>query len=38
MIHTSLEKELLYFFQKLTDLDKKEIIEFIKIKAKKKRV
>lgn len=36
--HTSLEKELLYYFQKLTDLDKKEIIEFIKIKAKKKRV
>ncbi len=36
--HTSLEKELLYYFQKLTDLDKKEIIEFTKIKAKKKRV
>lgn len=30
-----LEKELLYFFEKLTDTDKKEIIEFTKIKARK---
>jgi transcriptional regulator with XRE-family HTH domain len=35
--HTNLEKELLYYFQKLMDSDKKEIIEFTKIKAKKKR-
>ncbi len=34
--NTNLEKELLYYFQKLTELDKKEIIEFTKIKAKKK--
>ncbi|SEG45767.1 DNA-binding transcriptional regulator, XRE-family HTH domain [Butyrivibrio sp. Su6] len=35
--HTNLEKEILYYFQKLSDLDKKEIIEFTKIKAKKLR-
>ncbi len=34
--HTNLEKELLYYFQQITDADKKEIIEFTKIKAKKK--
>lgn len=34
--NTNLEKELLYYFQELTELDKKEIIEFTKIKAKKK--
>ena len=34
--NTNLEKELLYYFQKLTELDKKEIIEFTKIKAKMK--
>ena len=36
--NTKLEKELLYYFQKLSDIDRKEIIEFTKIKAKKKRV
>ena len=30
--NTNLEKELLYYFQKITDSDKKEIIEFTKIK------
>ena len=34
--HTNLEKELLYYFQMISDHDKKEIIEFTKIKAKKK--
>ena len=34
--NTNLEKELLYYFQKITDSDKKEIIEFTKIKAQKK--
>ena len=33
---TYLEKELLYYFEKLTEADKKEIIEFTKIKARKK--
>lgn len=33
--NTNLEKELLYYFQKITDSDKKEIIEFTKIKAQK---
>ena len=32
---SNLEKELLYFFQKISDEDKKEMIEFMKIKAKK---
>ena len=32
--NTNLEKELLYYFQKLNDRDKKEIIEFTKIKIK----
>lgn len=31
--HTPLEKELLYFFEKLSEADKKEIIEFTKIKV-----
>ena len=30
------EKELLYYFEKLTEEDRKEIIEFTKIKANKK--
>lgn len=34
--NTNLEKELLYYFQKISDDDKKEIIEFIKIKASKR--
>lgn len=29
------EKELLYYFEKLSEIDKKEIIEFTKIKARK---
>ncbi len=33
--HTVLEKELLYYFEKLSEADKKEIIEFTKIKARK---
>ena len=33
----NLEKELLYYFEKITEDDKKEIIEFTKIKARKKR-
>lgn len=32
-----LEKELLYYFEQITDADKKEIIEFTKIKAHRKR-
>lgn len=35
MFHTNLEKELLFYFEKISDEDKKEMIEFIKIKAKK---
>lgn len=31
------EKELLYYFEKLSEEDRKEIIEFTKIKARKKR-
>lgn len=34
--HTVLEKELLYYFEKLSETDKKEIIEFTKIKVKRK--
>lgn len=34
---TNLEKELLYYFEKISDSDKKEIIEFTKIKARKKQ-
>lgn len=32
---TNLEKELLYYFDQISESDKKEIIEFTKIKAKK---
>ena len=32
----NLEKELLYYFEKISESDKKEIIEFTKIKARKK--
>lgn len=34
---SNLEKELLYYFEKISESDKKEIIEFIKIKAHKNR-
>lgn len=33
---TNLEKELFYYFEKISEVDKKEIIEFTKIKAHKK--
>jgi transcriptional regulator with XRE-family HTH domain len=33
--NSNLEKELLYYFQKLTNSDKQELIEIAKIKAKK---
>lgn len=33
--HSNLEKELLYYFQKISEADKKELIEIVKIKAKK---
>ena len=36
LYHSNLEKELLYYFEKLSDPDKKELIEISKIKAKKK--
>ena len=32
---SNLEKELLYYFEKISEVDKKEIIEFTKIKAKR---
>ena len=35
--HSVLEKEMLYYFEKLSDEDKKEMIEFTKIKAKKQK-
>lgn len=35
--NTNLEKELLYYFEKISDTDKKEIIEFTKIKARKNK-
>ena len=35
--NTILEKELLYYFEKISEEDKKEIIEFTKIKARKNR-
>ncbi len=35
--NTNHEKELLYYFQKISDPDKIELIEIAKIKAKKKR-
>lgn len=34
--NSNLEKELLYYFQMISDHDKREIIEFTKIKAKEK--
>lgn len=34
--NTVLEKELLYYFEKISDEDKKEIIEFVKVKTRKK--
>lgn len=34
---SNLEKELLYYFEKLADVDKREIIEFTKIKAHRNR-
>lgn len=33
----NLEKELLYYFEKISEEDKKEIIEFTKIKARKNK-
>ncbi len=36
-LFNSLEKELLYYFEKISEDDKREIIEFTKIKAHKKR-
>lgn len=35
MFHSALEKELLYYFNKISEEDKKEIIAFTKIKAQK---
>ena len=32
---TNLEKELLYYFEQISDVDQREIIEFTKIKAHK---
>ena len=32
------EKQLLYYFEKISDTDKQEIIEFTKIKAKKSKI
>ena len=34
--NSNLEKELLFYFQKISDADKKELIEITKIKARKK--
>ena len=34
--HSNLEKELLYYFQKIPDKDKRELIEIAKIKTKSK--
>ena len=34
---TTLEKEILFYFEKLSEMDKKEMIEFTKIKARKKQ-
>ena len=36
MFNTTLEKEWLFYFDKISEEDKKEIIEFTKIKARKK--
>ncbi|MCI5492800.1 MAG: helix-turn-helix domain-containing protein [Lachnospiraceae bacterium] len=35
IFHSNLEKELLFYFDKISEEDKKEIIEFTKIKARK---
>lgn len=35
--NTILEKELLFYFEKISEIDKKEIIEFTKIKARRKK-
>lgn len=35
MFHSDLEKRMLFYFSKISDEDKKEIIEFTKIKARK---
>lgn len=35
--HTVLEKRLLFYFEKLSEADKNEIIEFTKIKAQKRK-
>ena len=35
-LFSRLEKELLFYFEKISEIDKKEIIEFTKIKARKK--
>lgn len=35
MFNSNLEKELLFYFNKISEEDKKEIIEFTKIKARK---
>ena len=36
IFHSDLEKKMLFYFSKISDDDKKEIIEFTKIKARKK--
>ena len=38
LYNTNLEKELLYYFERISDDDKREIIEFTKIKARKKQI
>jgi transcriptional regulator with XRE-family HTH domain len=38
MFTSTLEKEFLFYFQKMSEEDKKEMIEFAKIKARKKAV
>ncbi len=38
LYNTNLEKELLYYFERISDDDKREIIEFTKIKARKKQM
>ncbi len=38
MFTSTLEKEFLFYFQKMSDEDKKEMIEFAKIKARKQTV
>ena len=34
-LFNNLERELLYYFEKISEVDKKEIIEFTKIKARR---